>query len=44
VSAGRGKCTDGSECIYGVGTESRGKVKNMGMGPVIDMKGLGDRR
>jgi hypothetical protein len=44
VSAGRGKCTDSSECIYRVGTESRGKIKNMEMGPVIDMKGLGDRR
>jgi len=30
--------------VYEVDTESRGKVKNMGMGLVIDMKGLGDRR
>jgi len=44
VSAGRGKCTDRSECIYGVDTESREKLKNMGMGPVIDMKGLDDRK
>jgi hypothetical protein len=41
VPAGRGTCTDSSECMYGVGTESRDKIKNMGMGPVIDMKGLG---
>lgn len=35
---------DSSECVYGVDIESRGKLKIMGLGPVIDMKGLGERK
>ena len=29
---------ESSECVYGVGTENSGKLKNMGMSPVSDRK------